>query len=170
MARRVNADRLEAPELSGGATREERIEYLTGLALKRGYVLPQYGVLAGHDLPTLKVIDQVTSSIYLQDRELSRAVKEIIFIITFSIQKMPIHGIANHVKMAIEHGMTPQQVLEAIEMLLPHTGIPTFSHALEAWTLAMNAEQLEVDLPVYEGGLLRERPSASTPPVGQVDE
>jgi 4-carboxymuconolactone decarboxylase len=139
-------------------TDEEKLAYLTELALKRGYVLHQYGVLANYDLPVVKAIDGVTSEVYLKQRLLSRGVKELIFIISFTVQKLPVDNIANHVTMALENGISAQEILEAIEMLIPHVGIPTFSLALEAWTKATEAKEITVTLPERQGGLLSQTP------------
>jgi 4-carboxymuconolactone decarboxylase len=46
-------------------------------------------------------------------------------------------------KVAIELGISPEEILEAIELTLPEAGVVVFQEGLEAWREEVNALPLE---------------------------
>ena len=48
--------------------------------------------------------------------------------------------------------MTPEEVLEAIEISLPEAGVVVFQHGFEARAEVVGAEGLEPSVAVHDGG------------------
>jgi 4-carboxymuconolactone decarboxylase len=51
--------------------------------------------------------------------------------------------IISHIKVALDLGVTPEAILEAIEISLPEAGVVAFQAGLEAWSEAVDALPLE---------------------------
>jgi 4-carboxymuconolactone decarboxylase len=51
--------------------------------------------------------------------------------------------IRNHIRVALELGISSEEILEAIEITLPQAGVVAFQEGLGAWTEAVSAEGLE---------------------------
>ena len=60
--------------------------------------------------------------------------------------------IQSHIRVALELGLSPQEILEAIEISLPEAGVVAFQGGLEAWREVVGAEGLEPSVSVFEGG------------------
>ncbi|MPZ59818.1 MAG: carboxymuconolactone decarboxylase family protein [Propionibacteriales bacterium] len=119
---------------------------------QRGYVLESHKLLAEHDLDALKALNGVATACYLEERLLDDRTKELLFIVSMTALKLPKRAIQNHIKLALDLGITPQEILEAIEILLPEAGVPTLSHGLEAWAEVVGAEPFALEIETYEGG------------------
>jgi 4-carboxymuconolactone decarboxylase len=53
---------------------------------------------------------------------------------------------------ALDLGVTPREVLEAIEIALPEAGIVAFQTGFEAWAELVGAEGIEPRIAVHQGG------------------
>jgi 4-carboxymuconolactone decarboxylase len=51
--------------------------------------------------------------------------------------------IQSHIRVALELGLTPQEILEAIEIALPEAGVVAFQHGFDAWREIVSAVGLE---------------------------
>lgn len=134
------------------ATDQEKREYLEHVIEQRGYVLESHKLLAEHDLDVLKALNGISTACYLEKRLLDERTKELLFIVSMTALKLPKRSIQNHIKLALDLGITPQEILEAIEILLPEAGMPTLQHGLEAWAEAVGAKKFEPGIETYEGG------------------
>ena len=52
----------------------------------------------------------------------------------------------------LDLGVSPQEILEAIEISLPEAGIVAFQTGFDAWCEVVGAEGLEPMVAVHEGG------------------
>jgi 4-carboxymuconolactone decarboxylase len=125
-------------------------QYVDDMARTRGYVLDYHKVMAKHDFPVLQAANNLVAKAYLQQRTLDRKTKELIFVATLTVLRGSKDHLQSHIKVAVELGATPQEVLEAIEIALPQAGVVAFQVGFEAWTDYFGAEGLEpnVDGPV----------------------
>ena len=55
------------------------------MVARRGYVLDYHKVMAAHDFPVLRAADGLVSAAYLEQRRLSRATKELLFILSLTV-------------------------------------------------------------------------------------
>lgn len=127
-------------------------EYINDMARKRGYVLDYHKVMAKHDFPVLQAANGIVSAAYLDDRTLDRRTKELIFIVSLTVMRASKGHIQSHIRVALDLGLTPTEILEAIEISLPEAGIVAFQAGFEAWREVVDADGIEPTVKVHEGG------------------
>ncbi|HLH68722.1 MAG TPA: carboxymuconolactone decarboxylase family protein [Candidatus Dormibacteraeota bacterium] len=110
---------------------------------KRGYVLDYHKYMANADYPVLMATNNLVESVYLKPRLLDRRTKELLFIVSLTVMRAAKSHIVSHIKVAMELGMTPAEILEAIEIAIPEAGVVAFQGGLEAWCEAVQAVPLE---------------------------
>lgn len=126
--------------------------YIDDMARKRGYVLDYHKVMAKHDFPVLQAANHMVSAAYLDQRTLDRKTKELIFIVSLTVMRASKSHIQSHIRVALDLGVSPAEILEAIEISLPEAGIVAFQSGLEAWRETVNADGIEPTVTVHEGG------------------
>lgn len=117
--------------------------YLDDMVAKRGYVLEYHKVMAANDFPVLQAADNLVDAAYLSQRRLDRRTKELLFVLSLTVLRADKAHIQSHIRVALSLGVTPQEILEAIEIALPEAGVVAFQHGFEAWREAVDAEALE---------------------------
>ena len=134
------------------ATQEEKQAYVDEMVRKRGYVLDYHKVMAAHDFEVLQAANGLVSAAYLEERRLDRKTKELIFITTLTAMRASKGHIQSHIKVALDLGLSKEEILEAIEILLPEAGVVVFQEGFEAWREVTGAEGLEPTVEAHEGG------------------
>ena len=129
----------------------EALAYINDMAIARGYVLPYHKYMANADLEVLKSANNLVAAAYTNDRKLTRATKELIFIGSLTVMRAPAHQIAAHIRVALDLGVSQQEVLEAIEIALPEAGVVAFQHGFEVWCDVVGATPLEPSVQVHGG-------------------
>lgn len=122
---------------------EEAQRYLDDMVARRGYVLDYHRVMAANDLPVLKAADALVNAAYLSERRLDRATKELLFILSLTVLRSDKAHIQSHIRVALKHGVTPEEILEALEIALPEAGVVAFQHGFDAWREVVHAPALE---------------------------
>lgn len=118
-------------------------EYIDQIARKRGSVLDFHRIMAKHDFPTLQATDELTRATVLADRSLEAPTKELVFIVCLAAVRGDRDDLAHHIRIAQRMGLNAQQVLEALEILLPLAGVVAFKEAFDVWAETTEAEGLE---------------------------
>jgi 4-carboxymuconolactone decarboxylase len=108
-------------------------DYLDDMVARRGYVLDYHRVMAANDLPVLKAADALVQAAYLSRRRLDPATKELLFILSLTVLRSDKAHIQSHIRVALKLGLTPTEILEAIEIALPEAGVVAFQHGFDAW-------------------------------------
>jgi 4-carboxymuconolactone decarboxylase len=121
----------------------EEQEYIDDMVRRRGYVLDYHKYLANADYPVLTRFNSMIDAVYLKQRSLDRRTKELIFIVSLTAMRATKHHIKSHIKVALDLGVTPREILEAMEITLPEAGVVAFQDGFEAWCEAVGAEALE---------------------------
>lgn len=134
------------------ATEEEQQAYVDDMARSRGYVLDYHKVMARHDYDVLKATNGLVSAAYLDQRALDRRTKELIFIVSLTVMRASKGHIQSHIRVALDLGVSPQEILEAIEIALPQAGIVAFQQGFDAWREVVGAEGIEPSVAVHQGG------------------
>ena len=134
------------------ATQEEKQAYVDEMVRKRGYVLDYHKVMAAHDFEVLQAANGLVSAAYLEERRLDRKTKELIFITTLTAMRASKGHIQSHIKVALDLGLSKEEILEAIEILLPEAGVVVFQEGFEAWREVVDAEGIEPSVEVHQGG------------------
>lgn len=126
-------------------------DYIDDMARSRGYVLDYHKVMAKHDFPVLQAANNLVGAAYLNKRLLDRTTKELIFIVSLTVMRASKGHIQSHIRVALDLGLSPEEILEAIEISLPEAGIVAFQVGFEAWREVVGAEGLEPTVSVHEG-------------------
>ncbi len=124
-------------------TQEEKQVYLDEMVRKRGYVLDYHKVLINHDLDLMKATNNLVEAAYLKERRLDRKTKELIFITSLTVMRASKRHVQSHIRVALDLGVSKEEILEAIEISLPEAGVVAFQEGFEAWKEVVNAEGLE---------------------------
>ncbi len=134
------------------ATPEEKQAYLDQLVRDRGYVLDYHKILVNHDHAVMLRINQLLEEIYLKERLLDRRTKELLTIFGLILQRAARGQIQSHMKVAMDEGVTAQELLQVVELTLPQAGFATFQVGFSAWCDLVGAEGIEPTVQVFEGG------------------
>lgn len=134
------------------ATQEEKQAYVDDMARKRGYVLEFHKVMAKHDFDALQATNNLVEAAYLKERRLDRRTKELIFIVSLTVMQASKGHIASHIRVALDLGLSKEEILEAMEIAIPEGGIVAFQTGFEAWREVTGADGIEPTVEVFEGG------------------
>lgn len=126
--------------------------YIDDMARTRGYVLDYHKRMARADFPVLQAANDLIGAAYLSDRLLDRRTKELIFIVSLTVMRASAGHIESHIRVALDLGVSPQEILEAIEISLPEAGVVAFQAGFAAWANVVGAEGIEPTVAAHEGG------------------
>ncbi|OZM78914.1 carboxymuconolactone decarboxylase family protein [Pseudonocardia sp. MH-G8] len=135
------------------ADADDAQSYIDDMARKRGYVLDYHKVMAKHDFEVLKAANGLVNAAYLSERLLDRRTKELIFICSLTVLKAPKGQIESHIRVALDLGVSAQEILEAIEIALPEAGVVAFQIGFDAWKNVVGATGLEPTVVVHDAGV-----------------
>lgn len=133
------------------ATEAQKQQYVDDMVRARGYVLDYHKVMAKHDYDVLTATNGLVSAAYLQQRTLDRKVKELIFIVSLTVMRASKEHIQSHIRVALELGLTAQEILEAIEISLPEAGVVAFQVGFDAWREIVGADGIEPTVDGFDG-------------------
>jgi 4-carboxymuconolactone decarboxylase len=134
------------------ADAKEKQAYIDDMARSRGYVLDYHNVMVAHYYEVLKAANNLVDKAYLSERTLDRKTKELLFILSLTVMRGSWGHIASHIKVALEVGATPQEILEAIEIALPEAGVVAFQHGFDVWKDVVGATGVEPTVAAFDGG------------------
>ncbi len=125
-------------------------EYIDRMVAERGYVLDYHKVMAAADYPILQAANTVVEAAYLTPRTLSRQTKELLFILSLTVMRAPLPQLRSHIRVALEIGLSPQEILEAIEIALPEAGVVAFQWGVGAWQDVVGIAPLQPTVDAYD--------------------
>ena len=134
------------------ATQDEKQAFIDDMARRRGYVLGYHKGMAAADFDVLKAADALIGAVYTTQRRLDRKTKELIFCATLTVMRAGKGQLQSHIRAALAHGASPEEVLEAIEIALPEAGVVAFQAGFEAWREVVGVEGIEPSIEVFDGG------------------
>jgi 4-carboxymuconolactone decarboxylase len=100
---------------------------------KRGFVLDFHKILIEEDLEFLKRYEELISTAYARQRNLSKKVKELVFIAALTALQADKSHIGAHMKAALDNGASKQEILEVLECIFPPCGVLRFMNGLDAF-------------------------------------
>ena len=133
------------------ATGAEKQAYVDEMAQKRGYVLDYHKVMAEQDFEVLQAANGLIEAAYLKERRLDRKTKELLFIVSLTVMRASKKHIQSHIRVALDLGLSKEEVLEAIEITLPEAGVVVFQEGFEAWREVTGAEGIEPTVEAFQG-------------------
>ncbi len=113
--------------------KDEIRNYLTEVQKKRGYTLEMHKVMANADIKWAKDYDQFIEACYTNPRSIDRKTKELLQIVVETALRAEVPQIQAHIRVALNEGASPQEILEALQTVTPPMGVLAFRHGLEAW-------------------------------------
>lgn len=134
------------------ASEQEKQAYIDEMARSRGYVLDYHKVLAKQDFDILEKANALVKAAYLDQRHLDRRTKELIFVASLTVMRAGKGHIQSHIRVALDLGVSPQEILEAIEIALPEAGVVAFQAGFDAWREVVGADGIEPTVKAFEGG------------------
>ena len=134
------------------ATEDEKQNYIDDMVRSRGYVLDYHKVMAKQDYDVLQATNGLVNAAYLDQRTLDRRTKELIFIVSLTVMRASKGHIQSHIRVALDIGVTPREILEAIEIALPEAGIVAFQVGFDVWCEVTGAEGIEPTVTAHQGG------------------
>lgn len=106
---------------------------LEAVRAARGYTLPLHTVLAEEDPEVLAAYEGMMRALYLKRRRLDASTKELIYVATLVALGAAEDHISAHMKKAVREGASPEDVLEAVELVVPAAGVARASVGFEVW-------------------------------------
>lgn len=134
------------------ATEEEKQAYVDAMVQARGYVLDYHKALAAADFETLQAINSLLETVYLRPRRLDRKTQELLFVHGLTVLRAGKGHIQSHIRVALDLGVAPEEILEAIELALPEAGVVAFQAGFEAWREVVGVTGIEPTVQAHEGG------------------
>ena len=130
------------------ATDADKQAYVDSMVRARGYVLDYHKYMANADFDVLQAANGLVSAAYLRERLLDRKTKELIFIVSLTVMRASKAHIQSHIRVALELGVSAQEILEAIEIALPEAGVVAFQEGFEAWREVTDSPAVEPSVEV----------------------
>lgn len=134
------------------SSQDEKQAYVDEMARARGYVLDFHKALAAADFETLRAFNNLIETAYLRPRKLDRKTKELLFILSLTVMRAGKGHIQSHIRVALDLGVSPEEILEAIELSLPEAGVVAFQGGFEAWREVVGVVGIEPTVKAHEGG------------------
>ncbi len=131
---------------------DEKQTYIDEMARARGYVLDYHKALAAADFETLKAVNSLLEAVYLKPRRLDRKTQELIFVHGLTVLRAGKGHLQSHIRVALDLGVSPEELLEAIELALPEAGVVAFQAGFEAWREVVGVTGIEPAVQAHEGG------------------
>jgi 4-carboxymuconolactone decarboxylase len=115
-------------------TDDDARAFLEEMHRKRGYTLEMHRVMASADLDWLKKYTAFLETTYTNQRLLDRKTKELLQIVVETALRADVEQIRAHIRIALNEGATPREILEALETVIAPMGALAFRRGLQAWT------------------------------------
>ena len=112
---------------------DEITAYLKEVHERRGYTLEMHRIMASADLEWAKKYGDFIEATYTGQRLLDRKTKELLQIAVEAALRADVEQIQAHVRVALEVGATPREILEALEAVIAPMGALAFRRGLQAW-------------------------------------
>ena len=128
-------------------TTDEKQAYLEKIYRDRGYIFEMHKIMVEADLDWVKAYDPFIDATYTGQRTLDRKTKELLQIAVESALRADVDQIAAHVRLALNHGATPQEILEALECVVMPMGMLAFRRGLQALAAEAGLKYAEMSGP-----------------------
>ena len=112
---------------------DDRQAFLEQTAQNRGYTLEMHRIMATHDLEWAKKYNQFIEATYTGQRLLDRKTKELLQIVVEAALRADVEQIQAHVRVALQEGASPREILEALQAVIAPMGALAFRRGLQAW-------------------------------------
>ncbi len=108
-------------------------EFLHRAQQTRGYTLEMHRIMAVADLEWAKKYNEFIEATYTGQRTLDRKTKELLQIAVEAALRADVEQIQAHVRVALDEGATPQEILEALQAVIAPMGALAVRRGVQAW-------------------------------------
>ncbi len=108
-------------------------EFLQRTQQTRGYTLEMHRIMAAADLEWARKYNEFIEATYTGQRTLDRKTKELLQIVVEAALRADVEQIQAHVRVALDEGATPQEILEALQAVIAPMGALAFRRGVQAW-------------------------------------
>jgi 4-carboxymuconolactone decarboxylase len=112
---------------------DEAQAFLQRTQQDRGYTLEMHRIMAAADLEWAKKYNEFIEATYTGQRTLDRKTKELLQIAVEAALRADVEQIQAHVRVALQEGATPQEILEALQAVIMPMGALAFRRGVQAW-------------------------------------
>ena len=112
---------------------EEVQGFLERIQRSRGYTLEMHRIMAAADFEWAKKYSDFIETTYTGQRLLDRKTKELLQIVVEAALRADVEQIQAHVRVALQEGASPQEILEALQAVIAPMGALAFRRGLQAW-------------------------------------
>jgi 4-carboxymuconolactone decarboxylase len=113
--------------------KHESDDLLNSVSNARGYSLALHEVLAKHDPDALAGYEQMMRALYLSNRRLDGKTKELVYVAVLVALGAAEQHIVAHMEKAVREGATKEDVLEALELIVPAAGVARANTGFDMW-------------------------------------
>ena len=99
----------------------------------RGYTLEMHRIMAEVDLEWAEKYNQFIEATYTGQRTLDRKTKELLQVVVEAALRADVEQIQAHVRVALQEGATPTEILEALQAVIMPMGGLAFRRGVQAW-------------------------------------
>ena len=110
---------------------------------QRGYTLEMHRIMAAADLEWAKKYNEFIQATYTGQRLLDRKTKELLQIVVETALRADVEQIQAHVRVALQEGATPREILEAMQAVIAPMGALAFRRGVQAWAAETGFEETE---------------------------
>ena len=103
--------------------------------------------MASADLEWAKKYGAFIEATYTGQRLLDRKTKELLQIVVEAALRADVGQIQAHVRLALDEGATPQEIMEALQAVIAPMGALAFRRGIQAWAAETGFEPIEADEP-----------------------
>ena len=108
-------------------------EFLERTQQNRGYTLEMHHIMVSEDLEWADKYHEFIEATYTGQRLLDRKTKELLQIVVEAALRADVEQIQAHVRVALQEGASPREVLEALQAVIAPMGALAFRRGLQAW-------------------------------------
>ena len=108
-------------------------DFLDKTAQNRGYTLEMHKIMAIADIEWAQKYNAFIEATYTGQRTLDRKTKELLQIVVEAALRADVEQIQAHVRVALQEGATPQEILESLQAVIAPMGALAFRRGLHAW-------------------------------------
>jgi 4-carboxymuconolactone decarboxylase len=112
---------------------DEAQSFLEAGQQSRGYTLEMHRIMAEADLEWAKKYNEFIQATYTGERLLDRKTKELLQVVVEAALRADVEQIQAHVRVALQEGASPQEILEAMQAVIMPMGALAFRRGLQAW-------------------------------------
>ena len=111
----------------------------------QAYLRETHRIMAAADLEWAQKFADFAEATYSGQRLLDRKTKELLQIVVEAALRADVEQIQAHVRLALQEGATPREILEALETVFAPMGALAFRRGLQAWAAETGFQPIEFE-------------------------